>query len=336
MSEISSKISTLPTVLRVIDRHALRYTAGADAATDRPAHVRAGSACCFVDVPNKGRRLAVVQDDANFIALVDVAHPGDVDVVVLPAGVGGLRQFDSGRGNKQHKLDLESALALDIDGVPTLFALGSGSAPAREVVVVVRFVGERVDVRVVALPLLFSLLKARRDFAGDELNIEGMVVVDDVLRLVNRGNGAGVAVDAMIDVPLAAFVAHVADPSSTPPPTPGVCRAFVLGAVSGVRLTLTDATRARDGRIVVLAAAEASPNAVDDGEVVGTAVGIFNSDEAPTMYALLDEHGEPLRDKVEGIALDPVDRDIAWVVVDKDDPHAPADVLRVDLAGVLR
>jgi hypothetical protein len=332
-----SKNELLPPVIRVIDRHALRYTAGADAATDRPAHVRAGSACCFVDVPHLGRRLAVVQDDANFIALVDVANPTDVDVVVLPEGVGGVRQFDSGRGNKKHKLDLESAVVVDIDGAPTLLALGSGSAPAREVVVVVRF-GEHVEVRVVPLPGFFALLKARRDFAGDELNIEGLVVVDDVLRLVNRGNGAGVAVDAMIDVSLADFVAHIAEPSSSssPPPQPGVCRAFNLGIVDGVRLTLTDATRARDGRLVVLAAAEASPNAVDDGEVVGTAVGVFNTDEAPTIYALLDEHGAPLRDKVEGIALDPHDADVAWVVVDKDDPHAPAELLRVDLSGVLR
>jgi hypothetical protein len=116
---------------------------------------------------------------------------------------------------------------------------------------------------------------------------------------------------------------------------PGVCRAFDLGVVDGVRLTFTDATRARDGRLVVLAAAEASPNAVDDGEVVGTAIGVFGGD-TPTMYELLDEHGQPLRDKVEGIALDVQDADVAWVVVDKDDPHAPAELLRVHLSGVLR
>lgn len=331
-----SKIEPLHHVLRVIDRHRLRYRDGADRATDRPAHVRAGSACCFVDVPGVGRRLAVVQDDANFIALVDVAVPGDVDVVPLPAGVGGVRQFDSVRGNKMQKLDLESAVVLDVDGAPTLLALGSGSAPAREIVVVVSFGETGIPARVVALPRFFASLKQRRDFAGDELNIEGMVVVGDTLRLVNRGNGAGVAVDAIIDIPLAAFLAHVAQPMSTPPPEPGACATFDLGTIDGVRLTFTDATNAGDGRVVVLAAAEASPNAVDDGDVVGTAIGLFNASGMLTLHQLFDERGHPLRDKVEGVALDPDNVDIAWVVVDKDDPHAPAELLQVHLAGVLR
>jgi hypothetical protein len=331
-----NKTQHLQPATRVTARHDLRYSAGADGASDRPAHVRAGSACCFVDVPNVGRRLAVVQDDAHFIALVDVAAPTTVDVVALPAGVGGLRQFDSVRGNKRHKFDLESMIAVDVGGAATLLALGSGSTAAREVLVVVTFGSDGIDARIVALPALFALLKSRRDFAGDELNIEGMVIVDDALRLVNRGNGAGIGADAMVDIPLAAFLEHIASPSETPPPVPGRCWRFDLGAIDGVRLTFTDATRARDGRLVVLAAAEASPNTVDDGEVVGTAIGVFNTDDGPTLYALLDEHGQPLCDKVEGIALDPQDADVAWIVVDKDDPAAPAQLLRVSLSGVLR
>jgi hypothetical protein len=59
---------------RVLSRTALVYDAGADAKSDRPAHVRAGSGCCFVDIPGQGRRLAVVQDDAAFVALVRVTE----------------------------------------------------------------------------------------------------------------------------------------------------------------------------------------------------------------------------------------------------------------------
>ena len=77
-----------------------------------------------------GDRLAVVQDDANFVALVGLAD-GRVDSIALPASDGGVRQFDDLRGNKRLKLDLEASV-IDVEGGrATLFAFGSGSSPAR-------------------------------------------------------------------------------------------------------------------------------------------------------------------------------------------------------------
>ncbi|MGZ3477188.1 MAG: hypothetical protein ACXWUG_26785, partial [Polyangiales bacterium] len=53
-------------------RRELRYGLGADPSIDRPAHVRAASA-----VVRMGTRLAIVQDDASFLALVDGERDGD-------------------------------------------------------------------------------------------------------------------------------------------------------------------------------------------------------------------------------------------------------------------
>jgi hypothetical protein len=126
---------------RVLASRPLHYAAGADAELDRPEHVRAGSGLAVVPTP-AGPRLAVVQDDAHFVALVDPAT-GLADAVTLPAGVGGRRQFDTGRGNKHHKLDLESCLTVPdpAGGAPVLLAFGSGSTDARERVAVVRGLG---------------------------------------------------------------------------------------------------------------------------------------------------------------------------------------------------
>ena len=66
----------------VIGSRPLRYTAGADSAIDRPAHVRAGSSLAQL-----GGCLVVVQDDANFIAIID-PHTWQVRAVPLPAGGG--------------------------------------------------------------------------------------------------------------------------------------------------------------------------------------------------------------------------------------------------------
>src|SRR5687767_6667079 len=83
---------------RVLNRRPLLYSAGADPALDRPAHVRAGSGLAWV-----AGRLAVVQDDAHFLALIEPAQRS-VEAISLPVGHAGLRQFDDVRRNKPWKL----------------------------------------------------------------------------------------------------------------------------------------------------------------------------------------------------------------------------------------
>ncbi len=318
-------------------RRQLFYSAGADPARDRPAHVRAGSGCAFVDVPGLGRRLAVVQDDARFIALVDVKSRA-VDVVELPAGAGGARTFDKQRGNKMDKLDLEAVCALTLDGAPALLALGSGSAAPRETLVLTRFTADGPVVEELPAHALFARLRATRSFAGGELNVEGMAIIDEAhggapggtLRLFNRGNGTPPAVDATADLPLVAVLAHLRDPLACAAPAPTNVVAHELGTIDGTRLTFTDACATARG-VAFLAAAEASPNAIDDGEVKGTAIGLVRPDGSRVLVPILDERGRPLTDKVEGVAFDPASPGTAFVVVDKDDPRAPAELLSVTL-----
>src|SRR5688500_6401908 len=101
---VSERSPTL--VARVTRCIPMTYAAGADLSADRPAHVRAASGLAWF-----GDRLAVVQDDANFIALVDPAT-GLTDAVPLPPGPGGIRPFDDSRGHKADKLDLEAIVCL--------------------------------------------------------------------------------------------------------------------------------------------------------------------------------------------------------------------------------
>jgi hypothetical protein len=321
---------------RVLSRRPLRYDDGADATRDRPAHVRAGSGCAFIDIPGVGRRLAVVQDDAHFIALVDVDRDvgrGGVGAIELPAGPGGLRQFDSTRGNKKDKLDLEALVSLTVDGRPALLGIGSGSGGTarREHLVLCTFDDDGAATVEVFAGSAFYRELARKSFTGDERNLEGAVVVGDRLRLFNRGNGAGEARDAVGEVSLTQLLRHLRDPLLHAAPPLQQVQALHLGDVDGTRLTVTDAAVHPDGRTLFLAAAEASPNTWDDGEVKGTALGVLGKDGTTTLWPLLDEQGLALTDKVEGIAVDPTNPKRAFVVVDKDDPHAPADLLVVSL-----
>ncbi len=303
----------------VRSRRPLHYTEGPDAALDRPAHVRAGSSVAWF-----GARLAVVQDDASFVAIVE---PTACRAVTLPAGPAGKRQFDERRGNKKDKLDLEASVVLG----GALWAFGSGSAPGRDRIVRMSASGE---VRVVPAPRLYAALAARADFAGSELNVEGVVAAGDDVWLLNRGNGAPTPerqpIDATVRVDAAALLAYLDDEPSAPLPEFEDVARYDLGAVGGSRLTFTDATFAL-GRRVYLAAAEASPDATRDGPVAGVALGFL--DEEPRYALIVDERGELLLDKLEGIAPARADGagSVLYAVVDKDDPDAPSELVELEV-----
>jgi hypothetical protein len=328
--------STLRTILpdrgltaRVLRTTPLLYAEGADPSLDRPAHVRAGSGVAWV-----GGRLAVVQDDAAFLALVDPAT-AHVRSITLEAAHGGVRQFDDGRGNKHLKADLEACVTVPHEGAEVLLAFGSGSTPMRERVLVGRALDtDHPSVELVRAPALYTALRAERRFSGSEMNMEGAALVGDVLRLFNRGNGAArdghLPVDASCDLPLAALLAYLADPSG-PPPAPSHVVQHDLDALDALRLGFTDAA-ARGGIVYFSAAAEDSPDATRDGRVAGSVVGVLD-DGGGRWTQLLDAEGGMFTGKVEGIAFWPDRPDRLWAVVDADDPERPSDLCEVALEG---
>jgi hypothetical protein len=312
---------------RVVRSTPLLYADGANPALDRPAHVRAGSGIAWI-----GGVLAVVQDDANFIALVD-PESSAVRSLTLPAGEGGVRLFGTDRGNKQFKLDLEACVALPGPGGEMLVAFGSGSTPMRERIVLVRGIPEAPSVEVRDASAFYALLRGAYEFSGSEMNVEGAAWRDGRLLLFNRGNGAPIEdrepVDATCEVDWNRLRAHLLD-ADAPPPAPERIIRYVLGDIDGWRLTFTDASVIGD-RLLFAATAEASPNAYDDGPVAGSALGIIDGSGA--RWAVIEEStGGRFDGKVEGIA--PGSRPgTVLVVIDRDDPDLPSELCEVELAG---
>lgn len=299
-------------------RTSLAYLDAAAGGDDRPEHVRAASGICFVD-----DELVVVQDDASFLAVF--APNEKARHFALPAGPGGRRRFEKRLGNKNDKLDLESAFAFE----GRVFALGSGSLPVRERVVV--FDPSAPDrTRVFDASALYATLHADLHFSGGALNIEGAAVRGRELCLFQRGNGNGESLaPAMAVVDVQNFISWI-EGGGDLPPVARVLR-FDLGSIDGVRLGFTDAC-GYDGAVFFLASAEGSPNTVDDGEVTGSCVGVLRGDEA-RITSLLDEQGQAAALKAEGIAIDPADPTRAWVVLDGDDPDVASDLCEVSLRG---
>lgn len=180
---------------------------------------------------------------------------------------------------------------------------------------------------------LYAMLRARRDFSGSELNVEGAIVTGGALRLFQRGNGAPrgelVPIDATGDLELAPFLAWLAGDGPLPPLTN--VRRYELGRVRGVPFGFTDATLLPDGRVVYSAGAEDSPDAIRDGVVLGARLGIFD-ERGLRSTALLGEDGRPTTAKVEGLAAAEMPGRL-YAVTDTDDPERPSLLCEIALEG---
>ncbi|MFB6098143.1 MAG: hypothetical protein ABEK84_03335, partial [Salinibacter sp.] len=267
---------------------------------DRPPHVRAASSLVLlVD------RYAIVQDDANFLALID-PDSHEVESHPLPAGPKGLRVFDYDEGTGHHKLDLEACAVVPGTDERLLVAFGSGSAENREWIVTVDWRGDGAepDTNLMEAPDFYRHLREQTDFSGSGLNVEGAIFVDeDRLRLFQRGNAEPTdaldPVDATGDLRWSALAAHLDVPDEHPPPELTDVVQYDLGTLHDVRLTFSDAVR-YDGAVLFSASAEDETT----GDVVGSVLGVIDETRA-RLAELFDEDGTPFEGKVEGLSVHP-------------------------------
>lgn len=307
-----------------------RIEAGRPLTFDDGTAVRSASA-----VARFGDGWLVAQDDATSAAWLRAESV--VPVRVMDA-VRGLEVFSEAAGTKHLKPDVEAALALTVAGADAVLLLGSGATPERMRVSLVRLVDGLPHHHAVELAPLYRRVADVLGVAAGELNLEGACRVGDRMRWFHRGVSGG-APPASVDVDLPALVRTVlatppvdrADPGAV---TVGGVLRYDLGEVDGVRLAVTDAVALPDGRVLLAAAAEDTPNTVDDGPVVGAALALVSGGELLARAPLAGDDGTV--HKVEGIALCEVAPQGATLlaVVDADDPAVPSAGLRVRVDGL--
>ena len=272
----------------------------------------------------------VAQDDATIAAW---RRPGSVVPVRLLPSVEGLDRFSEAAGTKRLKPDLEVACPAVVDGEPAVLLLGSGSSPRRMRGVLVLLVDGEPVATAADLAPLYGRTAGELGLPMDQLNLEGAARHEDRVRWFQRGNLAAGIASASVDLSLEALVAAVlgrADAAEVPVGRP---LRYDLGEVEGVGLAVTDAVALPDGRMLLSAAAEDTPNAVDDGPVVATALALVDDEAVVAVEPLPEVDGHV--HKVEGLALRAVEGGTVHLlaVVDDDDPDAPSAELdlRVEL-----
>jgi hypothetical protein len=277
-----------------------------------------------------GQGWLIAQDDATSVAW----HVGGSvrPVRVLPP-VEELDRFSEQAGTKALKPDLEVACPASVGRDPAVLLLGSGSTARRMRGVLLRLVdGEPVPTAADLTPL-YERVASALGVSMEQLNLEGAGRHGDRVRWFNRGNLAAGVPSASVDVSLAALVDAVLGGSDAGAVAVDAVRTYDLGAVDGVGLAVTDAVALPDGRVLVSAAAEDTPNAVDDGPVVATALALLDGETVVALTRVPEERG--VVHKIEGLALREADGATVHLlaVVDDDDPAAPSAELdlRVEL-----
>lgn len=327
----------------VVSERDMTYNDGPSDEHDRPPHVRAASSLSVFK-----EYLAVVQDDANWLALID----GDDVVHALPlppAPASGSRVFSASRGNKHEKFDLEACVTVPGADGPELIGFGSGSHRGREWILRVHEsehmtarlserathaeLGVDLTAEFLHVERFYEALREQTGFAGAGLNIEGAVVLDDdTIRLFQRGNapaGNGLEpVDATADISWRALAAHLADPETVDPPVLRNIRRYDLGTLDGVRLTFSDADLLGDGRILYSASAEDR----ETDTIMGSALGVIEADGRAAWTELVDLDGTRFQGKIEGLSRHARRAEAVHFVIDDDDETVPSKIFEARLS----
>ncbi|MGF6178691.1 DUF6929 family protein [Ensifer sp. 4252] len=286
----------------------------AAAAGIRPLHLSAASGLvCLNSI------MYVVADDELHLGVFSVADrkPGHLIRVfdgVLPG---------SKAARKRQKPDLEALAFLPaFRDFPhgALLAFGSGSRPNRR-----RGVLLGLDPHGVicgsprSLDLSPILVPLNEEFS--EVNIEGVVVVSDELRLFQRGN-KGQAGNAIIRFQLST-VLDALQSERIGAIKPSAISRLDLGSIHGVPFSFTDAAALPNGDMVFSAVAEDTEDAFRDGPCIGALIGIADNNGD---LRSLHRFDRPY--KIEGIdaRLDGNRLDLL-LVTDADNPDIPAVLL---------
>ena len=271
----------------------------------------------------------IVQDDATHAAWW---RSGSVTAVRVVPPVGGLEVFSSAAGTKHLKPDFEAACVVPVDGADGVLLLGSGSSPARTRASVVTADVPVPGVAGADLGPVYRDVAAALGLRDDQLNLEGACLVGDRLRWFQRANLAAGVPTACVEIGVAALLAAVTGAGTAARVEIGDVRRYDLGTVDGVALAVTDAVALPGGRVLVSAAAEDTPNAVDDGPLVGSALALLDDDGVLATVPLPVPASGPY--KVEGLAVRETTADglRLLAVTDADDPDAASELLALRLA----
>ncbi len=198
------------------------------------------------------------------------------------------------------KPDFEAICKMDAAG-KKMFIFGSGSkSPERDVLLEVDL-SEGFTTREYSMEKFYSTLRSSAKITAAELNIEGAEIVNDHLYLLNRGR------NLILRYSLSEFTDHLENGSDIPVPE---VFDFELPKINGIEAGFSGVSYAPGAEALLFTATvEDTSNWIDDGEVLGSFMGLIFLSELgnvtiPEAIAI-EKDGETLKVKVESATVLP-------------------------------
>ena len=262
--------------------------------------------------------LFVIGDDVNYILCVDEKWNETKRLKLF--------DFDGERIPKPIKPDLECATIID----DVLYVIGSGSrSPQRDVAFIIDLADDTI--KKINTSAFYSIFRDRNLVV--EMNIEGFSDCKDKLLFFNRGNTQ--QANQLI----------ITDKNVLKKQFPSRFKVMpiIIGALNNVSLGISGACYDEKNDVLLLtASAEDTNNAYDDGEIIGSCLGIvFNAyDKLNNKELVIDEFIELERidvafskQKIESICItNQSDKNYTCVLVaDNDDGKSALFEIKIEL-----
>lgn len=259
-----------------------------------------------------GKDFFVIADDELSLFQFNIDEPTIMKSTPLKSGT----LPSDAKERKKQKPDWEALVKLDED---ILLAIPSGSTDHRMTGVLVHLNSQQTT------SVDFSKLYSKLKESFSELNIEGACILNNRLKLFQRGNGLS-GINAIIDLDFNGLSNDLREKTSLNPNYITAIKNHDLGQHSGFKLDFTDACTYKDN-IWYLAVAEASQSTYEDGQYHGAILGCLDSTGKELERYIIEcaQKPEGLWVEAEG------DRLNFYIVTDADDATISASIYHFSL-----
>lgn len=222
------------------------------------------------------------------------------------------------------KIDKPDFEAMEMVSETKALIFGSGSkSPERDVCVLLE-IGKKIIYKQYDISLFYDYLRNMELMKDYELNIEGLAFKGGLLYLFNRGR------NIIFSFSYTEFIAYCKTGVSFPIPKTSL---FSLPEINGLQAGFSGATACKEKPYLIFTAAvEDTPNAYDDGDILGSFIGVLEIKDGEITDDYITEQipnpGFPL--KVEAVIIDKVISETQTdLVVVTDNDGAPSEIIRI-------
>ena len=201
---------------------------------------------------------------------------------------------------KPQKPDYESAALGEINGEKYLLAFASGSkSPERDSLLVVNL-NDPKNGKTYSLRPFYNLIKTNANLTDADINLEGSAIIGEDLFLFNRGK------NVLVQTNWAKIIIFLKGGPNILAPEIKTYR-IKLPQIKGIDPGFSGACQlGNENEILFTASVENTKNWIEDGEILGSFVGILNveklaSEPLENVALLTDKNGKPVIEKVESI-----------------------------------